>query len=168
MKKKIGSFLLIVYCSCFLSVLLQGQGSISATGGNTTGTGGSVSYTIGQVACQTLSGTTGTVTQGVQQPFEIYVVSGAKGEQETVPESPVAESSVYPNPTSGNIRLVVESSGYENMRFRLYDINGTLLQDRKIESNETEISMTHLFPSIYFLKVIQNNHEVKTYKIIKK
>ena len=168
MKKKIGSFLFLVYCCCFFSVIVQGQGTISATGGNATGSGGSVSYTVGQVACQTLSGTTGTVTQGVQQPFEIYVVSGAKGEQETVPESPVAESSVYPNPTSGNIRLVVESSGYENMRFRLYDINGTLLQDKKIEGNETEISMSNLSPSVYFLKVIQNNQEVKTYKIIKK
>jgi len=63
--------------------------------------------------------------------------------------------------------LVFESFDYENLRFRLYDINGVLLQDKKVESRETEISMENLSSSVYLLKVIINNKEVKVFKIVK-
>jgi hypothetical protein len=75
---------------------------------------------------------------------------------------------VYPNPTSGFMKLIVESFDYENLRFRLYDINGVLLQDKKVESKETVISMESLSASIYFLKVTKENKEVKVFKIVKK
>jgi len=42
-----------------------------------------------------------------------------------------------------------------------------LLQDKKVESRETEISMDDLSSSVYFLKVIKDNLEIKTFKIIK-
>jgi hypothetical protein len=64
--------------------------------------------------------------------------------------------------------LIVESFDYENLRFRLFDINGILLQDKKVESKETEISMDNLSSSVYFLKVIKNNVEVKVFKIVKR
>jgi hypothetical protein len=53
------------------------------------------------------------------------------------------------------------------MYYRLFDISGTLLREMKVESEETEISMYNLVPSIYFLKVIKNKKELKTFKIIK-
>jgi len=52
---------------------LQEQQAILATGGNATGSGGTVSYTVGQAAYITQTGSGGTVTQGVQQPFEIWI-----------------------------------------------------------------------------------------------
>ena len=162
MKKETGCFLVILLC-CGLCTALLGQETIPATGGNATGNGGSVSYTVGQIAYSILSGTNGTVIQGVQQPYEISVV--------TAIESINAinlECIVYPNPTRGVIKLVFGSFDNEEMRFRLYDINGVLLQDKKIESRETEISMENLSSSIYFLKVIINNKEVKVFKIVKR
>jgi hypothetical protein len=141
----------------------QGQGTIPATGGNATGTGGSASYTVGQFTYSTLSGTNGTVAQGVQQPYEISVVTtveNAKGIN--------LECTVYPNPTRGLIKLIVESIDFDNLRFRLFDLNGILLQDKKVENRETEISMDNLTSSVYFLKVIKNNMEVKVFKIVKK
>ena len=78
------------------------------------------------------------------------------------------ECLVYPNPTSGSIKLIIRSTDYENMRFRLYDINGILLQDSKVESMETEISMENHSTTIYILKVLKNNLEVKVFKIVKK
>jgi hypothetical protein len=56
----------------------------------------------------------------------------------------------------------------ENFRYRLHDINSILLQDKKIESEETEISMDNYTPAVYFLQVIKDNQEVKVFKIIKK
>jgi hypothetical protein len=162
MKKKIECFLVIL-CCCGFCILLQGQETIPATGGNATGSGGSVSYTIGQILYNTFSGTNGTVAQGVQQPYEISVVTAIRNTEEIN-----LECFVYPNPTSGLAKLVFKSPDYENMRFRLFDVNGVLLQDKKVESMETEISLENLSSSVYFLKVIKNNLEVKVFKIVKR
>lgn len=162
MKKKTGCFLVILFCSG-LCIALQGQETIPVTGGNATGSGGSVSYTVGQIAYSTLYGTSGIVVQGVQQPYEISVVTAVKNTEEIT-----LKCFVYPNPTRGITKLVFESSDFENLRFRLFDLNGGLLQDKKIESRETEISLENLPSSVYFLKVIKNNLEVKVFKIVKK
>jgi hypothetical protein len=50
---------------------LKAQESINAAGGNTTGSGGSASYSVGQVVYTTNTGTNGSVAQGVQQAYEI-------------------------------------------------------------------------------------------------
>ena len=55
---------------------VNGQESINTSGQNATGTGGSASYSLGQVVYTTYSGTNGSVAQGVQQPYEISVVLG--------------------------------------------------------------------------------------------
>jgi hypothetical protein len=153
-------------CLLLLSSLVTpilAQNTVPATGGNATGSAGSVSYTVGQIAFSPLSGTNGTVTQGVQQPFEISVVTAIKNTEEIN-----LECLVYPNPTSGLTKLVFKSSDYENMRFQLFDINGVLLLDKKVESMETEISLENLSSSVYFLKVNKNNLEVKVFKIVKR
>jgi hypothetical protein len=147
----------------FWTIAIQAQETISATGGNATGIGGSVSYTVGQIAYSALSGSNGTVNQGVQQPYEITVVTAIEN------ISAINLSCIiYPNPTRGVVKLVFESFDNEEMRFRLFDLNGLLLQDKKIESIETEISMENLSSSVYFLRVIKNNKELKTFKIVKK
>ena len=142
---------------------IQAQNTIPATGGNASGIGGSVSYTVGQVSYQTFSETTGSVAQGVQQPYEISVVT-AIGNTEGV----VLDYKVYPNPTHGSLRLTIEPFDDGNFRFWLYDLNGILLQDKKVLSEETEISLENLNPAIYFLKILKDNREVKVFKIIKK
>ena len=61
---------------------LQAQEAIPASGGDASGSGGSVSYSIGQVVYQTHTCTSGSVAEGVQQSFEILVVTAieeAKG-----------------------------------------------------------------------------------------
>ena len=132
------------------------------TGGNASGSGGAVSYTIGQVVYTTNSSTAGTVTQGVQQPFEISVVTGIK---EAFDIS--LEFVVYPNPATDFVKLIIENYDVENLRYRLFDIYGTLLQDKKIEGNETNIIMSNQVPSTYFLRVTDRNKVIKTFKIIK-
>jgi hypothetical protein len=147
----------------FCITIVQGQEVIPATGGNATGAGGSVSYTVGQIASSAFSGSNGTIIQGVQQPYEISVVTAIEDAGENI-----IESIVYPNPTRGRIRLIVESGDNDHLRYRLYDINGVLLRDKKIESRETEITMENLSASVYLLKLIKNNKEAKVFKIVKK
>jgi hypothetical protein len=141
---------------------LQAQESINASGGEATGSGGSVSYSVGQVAYQTHAGTNGSVTQGVQQPYEISVVTAieeAKGINLTV--------SAYPNPTTDYLTLEVKDFELSTLHFQVYDMNGKLLQSEKITGNQTSIIMSNLVPATYFVKVVLENKEVKTFKIIK-
>jgi hypothetical protein len=74
---------------------------------------------------------------------------------------------VYPNPATDFIKLSIKNYDIENLRYQLYDINGSVLKDNKIDSNEITISMQDLRPSTYFVKVIQGKKEIKTFKIIK-
>jgi uncharacterized repeat protein (TIGR01451 family) len=78
------------------------------------------------------------------------------------------EYKVYPNPTRGIITLTIKTLDKENIKVRLYDLNGILLQDKKVISEETEISIESLKPAIYLMKVLKDNKEIKEFKIIKK
>jgi len=78
------------------------------------------------------------------------------------------EYKVYPNTARELINLIIRPMDQEKFKYQLFDLNGMLLQDRKVESEETEISLGDLSPSVYFLKISKNSLEVKIFKIIKK
>jgi hypothetical protein len=159
----------IMRCLCTLSVFclcagtVQGQGTIPATGGNASGTGGSVTYTVGQIADSVITGTTGFIIQGVQQPYEISTVTAIEDTDDIT-----LGYSVYPNPTEGIIRLVIKSFNDGDFRFQLYNLNGTVLQEKEVTDEETEISMESHTSAVYFLRVIRDDNEVKVFKIVKK
>lgn len=156
------SLLFFLLLSGLSTTILQAQVTIPATGGNVTGVGSSVSYSVGQVVYTTNTGTNGSAAQGVQQPYEISVPTVIK---DAVGIS--LEFVVYPNPAADFIKLKVENYEVENLTWRLFNINGILLQTKKIEGEETTIYMKTLLPSIYFLKVFERDNEIITYKIIK-
>lgn len=149
-------------------VALQAQESLNATGGNATGSGGSVSYSVGQVVYTTnTGGSSGSVAEGVQQAYEISVVTGieeAKSINLTV--------SAYPNPTTDCLTLSIDNSVNTNhdlsqLSYQLYDMSGKLLQSDKIKEAQTSIVMGSFIRASYLLTVIQNNTTLKTFRIIK-
>ena len=154
--------LTVVFLAGFSLTGLNAQQAITTAGGNTTSSAGSVSYSVGQIVCKTQIGSSGSVAQGVQQPFEISVVLGldeAQGINLVL--------SAYPNPATDYVILKVENFKTENLTYHLYDISGKLIESRKIISSTETIGMENLPSAIYFLKVTNNNTEVKTFKIIK-
>jgi hypothetical protein len=161
--KQISKILFIMFLCNLYITSLEGQETIPATGGNASGSGGSVCYTVGQILCSSILGTNGSIIQGIQQPYEISIVTSIEGTKEVI-----LEYSVYPNPTRGLVKLIIKPFDHDNWRFRLYDLNSILLQDKKIENIETEISLENLSASLYFLKVLNNNMEVKVFKIVKR
>ena len=142
---------------------LHAQTALSATGGEASGGGGSASYTVGQVFYTDNVGTNGnSIAQGVQQPYEISVVTGiyeAKDINLSV--------SAYPNPTTNYLTVKVENYETVNLQYMVFDINGKLLQTVKATGDETKIKTNNLTPANYFVKVIDNKKEIKVFKIIK-
>ncbi|MDD4490443.1 MAG: T9SS type A sorting domain-containing protein [Paludibacter sp.] len=144
---------------------LQAQTSANATGGDASGGGGSASYSIGQVVYTTNTGTNGSVAQGVQQPYEILVVTAIE-ETKGIKLSVMA----YPNPTTDYLTLEIDASAtltIQSMMYQLYDMQGKHLQSQKITGFQTSIAMGNLVPATYFVKIVQDNKEVKIFKIIK-
>ena len=157
--KKIKLTLLLFTC-CF--VRLHAQQVITSAGGNATGIGGSASYSVGQIVYKTNSGSLGSISQGVQQPYEISIVSVFEEENGI---SLLLSS--YPNPTTTSLTLKVGNYNFENLNYQLFDGNGRTLVESKIYKAETVISMETLPAGSYFLKVSNGSIEMKTLKIIK-
>jgi hypothetical protein len=139
----------------------QAQQATTATGGDATGSGGSVAYSVGQIVYTTHSGTTGSVAQGVQQPYEISVVLGVENSLIDL------DISAYPNPTTQNLTLSIGNDISENLHFQLCDLSGKIIERRKISNRTETIHMENLATGPYFLKVSNANNEVKIFKIIK-
>ena len=160
----------------FLSLMLAGpeftcmqaqqiHASVNASGGNATGSGGSVSYSVGQVFYTTASGTNASVSEGVQQPYEISVFTGLK-------DNTAIDLlyTVYPNPTSGKLTLKLDATtlpDVKSMIYQLYDVNGKLIRSDQLKEKETSIEMSDLTTSSYYLRIIKSKKVIKTFKITK-
>jgi hypothetical protein len=149
---------------------VRAQEAIPASGGSALGSGGSVTYTVGQTVYTTNSDATGSVAQGVQHPYEISIESESTHAQ-VVGIS--LQCSVYPNPVVDFLTLQIQYFVDEKITCYLYDVNSKLLLTQVIDKKETLLSMTNLAPATYYLKVVQMNKDLsalvtKTFKIIKK
>lgn len=154
--------LIAVLLSGFGLTGLQAQTSFVATGADASGSGGSASYSVGQAIYTSNTVPNGSVAQGVQQAYEISVVTAieeAKGINLSV--------TAYPNPTTDYLTLEVKEFELSNLNFQLHNMNGKLLQSGNIMGSQTSIFMSNLVPATYFVKVIQSKKEVKTFKISK-
>lgn len=151
----------ILTLSLFISNMIA-QESIVSVGSNATGSNGNVSYSVGQISYTTITGVSGSITQGVQQPFEISV-SGIDNEK--------AEKSIscstYPNPTSDYIVVEINDCPIEKLSYRLYDNAGKVLAIKALKMNRSKVPMKEYQPSVYYLKICDNHKVIKTFKIIK-
>ena len=89
----------------------QAQEAVATSGGNPSGINGNVSYTIGQVVYTTNTGTTGSIAQGVQQPFEIQIVLGIENFNINL------QMAVFPNPTTNWLQLDIKNYGFEKLNY---------------------------------------------------
>lgn len=154
-------FLLVVIISGSDEVL-NAQRAVATAGGSATGGAGSMSYTIGQLDYNTNFALSGSVAEGVQQPFEIFTVTGISETAGILPDM-----SLFPNPALSYLKLTAETIIYEGLIYHLVDMNGRIVRNGNIVSRETYIHIQELAPAEYFLKVMVFDHILKTFKIIK-
>lgn len=154
---KITRLCLIVVLLNF-TFLLKAQENINASGAEITSNEGSVSYSIGQTFYNTNTGTNGSISEGVQQPYQISVTIGTERKNINL--------SAYPNPTTDYLTL--EVNNFENTSFQLFNTSGKILQNKIITKNHIKIDMRNFITGLYFVRIIQNKQEIKIFKIIKK
>lgn len=146
-----------------LALSLFGQSAVVTTGGTATGSGGSVTYTVGQIADQRVEGNGNFIIEGVQQPFEIQVVGINSYPDITL------DALLYPNPTANKVILSI--SNYEipsyGLTAQLYDFNGRLVKSFVIKNLDTEIDFSGFAASTYQLRLVDNKTLIKTFKVVK-
>ena len=138
---------------------VKAQEQVTSGGGTIQSSSGEINYTLGQVFTSTNSN--GIISEGVQQPYEISVVTMVNNTNTEI------SVSAFPNPTLDKLNLKVNSANYENLFYSLYDINGQKIQAGKIIHKETSIDMSEVKKGTYIITIQLNNKETKTYKIIK-
>ena len=118
----------------------------------------SISWTLGEPVTETISNGTNILTQGFQQTklsaSEIFTLN-----------SEVYNISLFPNPTLNIVNLKI--SDFNNLTYNISEVNGKLLKERKIISENTEISFAKLPAAVYLLKVFNNKEIIKVFQIVK-
>jgi len=137
------------------------QESVNAAGGDVTGSGGSIAYSLGQVIYTTNANTSGTISQGVQQAYEIYSLG--------ISETKMNFSfSIFPNPTVDYLTLQI--TGYKNeiLYCKIFDMQGKVLITEHVSGELTKINTAKLPASSYIIGITnQENKQLQSYKIIK-
>lgn len=155
----------ILFLSCLLVSNLFAQSAIVPVGGDAQGNGGSVSYTVGQMAVESAANSNGSITvlEGVQQPYEIMTVG--------VDDYPqiALNAIVYPNPTENIAQL--QLNGFEiptdGLRATLYNSNGKQLQNVTVTEDLTTFQIGQYATGTYYLEVRDGKRTLKTFKIVR-
>ncbi len=144
-----------------IGITAQAQQVITTIGGDASGSGGTVAYSIGQIVYTTNTDASGTINQGVQHPYEIITL----GIKETELNISLL---VFPNPTEDNLTLKIRDYNNEKLSYQLFDLQGKLLSQELINAQQTQINTASLPTATYFVNVVdQENKKVQSFKIIK-
>ena len=139
------------------SIVSMGQQSVVASGGDATGSSGSISYSVGQIAYT--HSPTGNLNEGVQQPFEIFITSVDDSFYEF-------QLNLYPNPTSQE--LIVEMKNYsDGISASIYDIEGRLIQEIDLLSAVTSIPVSNWAAASYFIRLTDKAGRSAGYQVVK-
>ena len=145
-----------------ISNTINAQETTVSAGGEASGNG-VVSYSVGQIVYSAQTGANGnTISEEVQQPYEISIVTEIAEAQNIN-----LNITVYPNPTTEYLIIDIDNYKSTNIKYLIFDINGKLLQSIESEGKITKIETSNLIPSNYFLRVLDKDREIKVFKIIK-
>ena len=140
---------------------LQAQEALLSSGGDATGTGGTLAYSVGQLVTDEMSEPNkGSVALGLQHTFEIITLS-------TSNFATAFGLKIFPNPVTQNLKLNIENYNNETLFAELFDTAGRSILKQKINANTTSFDVSNLRSASYILSVSKNGQQLKTYKIIK-
>ena len=157
MKKKNGFIIILLLCALHV----QGQQQVVSSAGNFhANTSGSVSWTLGELAVETLTTAGNILTQGFQQSR--LTVTG-------IGDIPLLdfEILVFPNPASDHLIISTDKEQHENLYYQLYDLSGKIVLQDRIRETETTIPVNHLKSAVYLLRIIEGNRQVRSFKVVK-
>ncbi len=141
--------------------LIKAQKTMASAGTTATGSGGSSTYTVGQLDYQQ-KGANAQLIEGVQHSYEILTLA--------VEDLDNKEKNIvlYPNPVKDFLFIDFNKENYQNSNYILFDSQGKLIKKGNLNQQKSELDFSLLPTSVYIIQIFQNNQNIKTFKIIKK
>jgi hypothetical protein len=164
MTEKLSTMLLrflITFLTCFIGETLLAQEATLVAGGNAAGSDGSVSWSVGQVDYLNVQGSSGAITEGVQQPFELFPLS-VEGDLKNP-----WEVTIFPNPTTANAVIRFSETHVEEFVFVLLDMRGAILQSGRIDGREIELNVSQLPAAVYKVQINSSAGTSQVFKLVK-
>jgi hypothetical protein len=140
--------------------VVSAQQVVSSNGDSKSAAGVEVSWTVGEAVIETILGSSNMLTQGFHQTKVTIIAVG----EISIPE---LEIKVFPNPTQDFIS--VRFSEYiKGSRYFLYDFTGKLLENKLINTADTEVDLKKYASGQYILKLTNKSHQpIQTFQIVK-
>ena len=160
MHKSKNQTLLLIYLSVAPIGLIFSQSAIATSSNDITTESGSISYSVGQIAYSEVNGANFSIIEGVQQPYEITIVSS------NVDYVNDQKIDIYPNPVTES--LIIETKlGQGRQSYVLRGVDGRIYLRDDIYSALEVVPMSELIPGTYFLMITQPNRKPIHFKILK-
>ena len=141
-------------------IALQAQEVIATGGDYNSNGGGSISYTIGEIAIASYANTHGILLEGFQSST-IDIISAIEINHVDY------KITAYPNPVVSELKLSIYQGYGKGLMYLVYDISGRLIKQDFIKADDTIIPFNNLVNSTYVVKVVSKEKDIKTFTIIK-
>ena len=137
------------------------KGTVTS-GKNIVSSNGSISFTIGQIVYNSNDNGSIYETQGIQQPYEIltYLI-------DIEMDASLSSLRLYPNPTTSNIMIDIETIPSGNLRYELIDALQRVIHRGSITENLTSIDVETYASGIFLLRILSDSKVKQVFKIIK-
>ncbi len=121
----------------------------------------SISWTLGELAIETLVAGDWILTQGFQQPGLIIV------SVEDLYDTDL-DITAYPNPTADYLNIEIRHAGPEDFSFRVYDSMGRLVGSDSFSGAEHSFNFDPFDPGLYVVTIYRDKQPVRTFRIVKR
>ncbi|MBV6404712.1 MAG: T9SS type A sorting domain-containing protein [Flavobacteriales bacterium] len=145
---------------CLIAGDSEAQQEAAASGGEATGPGGTVSWTIGQVADLRADGTGGTALEGVQQPFDGLPTG-------TAPPPPAPSPLVWPTLARQAVHVDLRDPAVRSVRVQVLDALGRVVLEHRARQVCTTVPIDGLAAGRYLLRLTGNGRPAGTFDLIK-
>ncbi len=119
-----------------------------------------MSWSLGETIIETFENSNLKLSQGfLQSNLKITAIEEIPGIDFSL--------NVFPNPVVDYLTLKTNHNQVNKLRYLLYDSRGRLLKQSDVLSEETKIPMHTYVPASYYLKIVEDKTQLKTFKIVK-
>lgn len=147
----------MVVCSMFIKGIAIAQFATLAGGGEGSGPGGTVSFSVGQLVVESTEDSEGSISPGVQQTYESNVVFINEVSLNTV--------KVFPNPTTHFIELSFDTPF--NGSLVVYDLNARVVLEQRVNESTKVIDAQSWSAGTYMIQLFDEVGTFSIHKIIK-
>ncbi len=153
--------LFLFFAALLISIYANSQSLapeiIASSGDYFASTNLKLNWTLGEMVTETYSFGGEILTQGFQQANFLYtsIVENAENNEITI----------FPNPFSDIIN--VNTGEYKGLQLMIYDLNGSVLIEKKVAKSNIQLDFSSFSPGLYFMRIGDGQKEMKVFKIQK-